>query len=157
VLGISARVEILHTLLTTHSQSHWMKAAAFTELGYGKRNLAEILDDLSLGGVVVVRRIDNSNGYRLSDASLLRKLLAPIALRSGRWHLRLPLLARCAVHERRTAGKDPLVRSVEIKRLLDEIKPTLALLELEPPAPTDPKRYADEIAAWLVEHVIAAP
>lgn len=156
-VGINARAEILHTLITAHSQNHWMNASAFTELGYGKRNLADILDDLVLGGLLMVRRLGNANGYRLRASHLLRPVLDPIPWRSGRWHLRMPLLAHFVRLQRHGVRKEPIVRAVETRRLLDELAPTFAMLEFEPPVPSDPKLFADEINRWIIEKVIEAP
>jgi hypothetical protein len=153
--GISARAEILHMLLTVHREN-WTGAATFTELGYGKRNLAGMLDDLVLGGLLAVRRLGNANGYRLRDAPALCSLFDPIPERSGRWHLRMPLVARFVAFETRTIGKKSIVRSVEIKQLLVELEPVLALLELEAPLVRDPDTYADTVTEWVVERIIAA-
>jgi hypothetical protein len=154
--GVSARAELLHMLLTMPSQSDWIAASTFTELGYGKRNLAVMLDDLALSGLLAVRRLGNANGYRLRDALAVRRLFDPLPQRSGRLHLRMPIIARCVAFEQRTAGKEPVVRSVEIKRLLGELEAQLALLELEPPPVGDPKSYADAVSEWVVERIISA-
>jgi hypothetical protein len=154
--GISARAEILHMLLTAHSQNHWIGAAAFTELGYSKRNIAVILDDLVLAGILSVRRLGNTNGYKLVQSAHLKRLLDPVPGRSPRWHLRMPLIAHFISLDRRITGKEPLVRSVEAKRLVDQLGPVLARLDLVPPAPGDPQSYADAVSTWVVDRLIEA-
>lgn len=154
--GISARAEILHMLLTVRRQGDWIGASAFTELGYGKRNLAGMLDDLVLGGLLSVRKLGNANGFRLRDAPAVRSLFNPVPERMGRWHLRLPLASRFVAFVQRTTGKAPVVRSVEIKKLLGQVEPMLTLLELEPPPVKDPKNYADALTEWVVERVLTA-
>ncbi len=150
VFGVSARADILHELATA-PVGETRTVASFTELGYGKRNLANVLSDLALANLVNVVTVGNAHHYSLRDRAALRKLLVQVPGRSGMWHHRLPILA--AFVPIACSDKQPMSKALEARSLLRQHGPSFTRLALEPPRPVIPAAYWDELAPWLIEHV----
>jgi len=151
IFGTSARAEVLLAMLTSSAPNAWTSTAAFTELGYGKRNLAITLDDLVLGGLVATRRVGNANVYRLADGPTLRKTLAPLPDRDARWHLVLPLLDAELRLGARIRGKAPVVQSVDAAAFVRDHAAALSALEREAPRPRDEASYWTDLVAYTIE------
>lgn len=153
--GTNARAELLLALLTQWRDSAGATALALSEVGYGKRNVALVLDDLRLAGLVVTASDANRALYRLADADTLRELLNPVPAVSGRWHVRLPIVAAFVELAGRLRGKDPRVQAVEARKLLARHERRVAALGVKPPHDAPAELYWDRLQTWLVEDLLA--
>ena len=70
-----------------------LTALALSEVGYSKRNIAFVLEELRMAGIVVSTSEGNRARYRLTDHAALERVLGPIPSAPGRWHFRLPIIA----------------------------------------------------------------
>jgi hypothetical protein len=147
--GMTARAEVLLSMLTQWNPSNHVKASSFVELGYGKTAAATTLDELTLAGITSRRTIGNANAYQLRRPGELKKLLEPLPVRQGDWHLRLILLIAAVRLEEVLAKKSPIVQSVEARKFVEARTQVLARLSLEPPAIADPRQYWEQLRGWL--------
>jgi hypothetical protein len=155
--GTNARAEILLALMTRWNATDWIHTAVFAGLGYSKRNVAVILDDLAMAGLLATRRAGKtSRVYRLADAGALRKLLKPVPERNPSWHARLPILIALVHLGVRIDGKKPVVQSVEARRLFDhhaDAAGAISDLEPAPPDATPVDTYWERLAEWATERL----
>jgi hypothetical protein len=151
--GTTSRAEILLAMVTQRDPREWRPTSWFAALGYTRRSVARILDELALSGVAEVKRIENANAYRLRDVATLRRLVPPLPDADGAWHLRLPLLASALDLVARVEKKSTLLRAIEAHRWLDEHARTLSMLDATPPATLPPETFWDRFLAWLPDVV----
>lgn len=156
--GANARAEILLGLLTDWAGStDGATALTLSEVGYSKRNVALVLDDLVMAGLVQTTHDANRVRYRLARPDELRALLAPIPRIGGRWHLRMPIIARFVQLAGRLRGKDPMVQAVEARKLLTDQQPEIMTLGLDLPRVATTERYWDGVQQWLINELVRLP
>jgi len=155
--GANARAEILLELLTRRSQpDHGLTALALSEVGYTKRNVALVLEDLVLAGILASTREGNRVRYRVMDPVGMERVLRPIPLTSGRWHLRLPVLATFVDLSLRLRGRDAVVQGIEARKTLERVMPWIISARVTGPAPTATvDTYWMRLQRWLVDNLIA--
>jgi hypothetical protein len=147
--GTTSRAELLLAMVTQRDPREWRPTSWFAGLGYTRRSVARILDELAISGVAEAKRIDNANAYRLRDVATLRRLVPTLPDTDGAWHLRLPLLASALDLVTRFGKKAPILRAVEAHRWLDEHKRTLAMLDATAPATLPPETFWERFLAWI--------
>jgi hypothetical protein len=155
--GTNARAEILLELLTHRAQlDYGLTALALSEVGYSKRNIAFVLENLVLGGLLVAANEGNRVRYRLADPEGLERVLRPLPSAPGRWPFRLSALAVFVDLAERLRGRDTVVQGIEARKTLEEIMPNLVRAGVMAPAPTViAESYWLELQKWLVTNVIA--
>ncbi len=154
--GANARAEIILELLAQDDRGRGLTALALSELGYSKRNVALVLNDLVLAGVVTSISEGNRAQFRLAHADALRAAFGPIP-KAAQWHIRLPIIARFVELALRVDRKDAMVQSVEAHKTFEQLRNRLDLLEL-PPLPTSiGETHWATLQEWLIAHVIRGP
>ncbi|HEX7843108.1 MAG TPA: winged helix-turn-helix domain-containing protein, partial [Kofleriaceae bacterium] len=155
--GASARAEILFELLTRRSQApEGMTALALSEIGYSKRNVAFVLDDLVLAGILASTKEGNRRRFRVADPGALESFLRPLPAGSGRWHMRLPVIASFVELSKRLRGRDALVQGIEARKLLTQMMPRIQVTGASGAMPTaTAETYWDELQPWLIDSLIA--
>lgn len=157
VFGANARAEVLLEMLTRRGKhDEGLTALALSEVGYSKRNVAFILDDLALAGVISPVAEGNRVRYRLVDPAGLAKVCGPIPAAPGRWHHRLPVLAAFVELAVRIKGRDAVVQGIEARKCLDRMMPRIAALGVPRSAPAAiAQTYWPSLQRWLVDNLIA--
>lgn len=153
--GGNARADVLLHMLTSTSSA--FTALGLTELGISKRTAAEILEGLSLGGLVVQRYLANRLVYSLANKAQLLDVFGPVSAESGRWHLKLPLVARFLSLSRRMAGKDPLVQAVESVKLMNEFDAIVTDRSIHPVPQTTIDTHFARVSDWLADDFLDEP
>ena len=156
VFGANARAEVLLELLTRGARSDdGLTALALSEVGYSKRNIAIVLDELRLAGLLVAAREGNRIRYRLANPDALKRVLGPLPSFSSRWHLRLPILAAFVELAERLHGRDALVQSVEARKTLEGLRSSITAAGITAPAlSAAADTYWPALQQWLIDHVI---
>lgn len=149
MFGMTARAEILLTMLTQWHPDHHVTAAPLTELGYGKTAIATTLDELTLAGITQRMSIGNANAYQLRRPAELRNLLEPLPLRYEHWPMRLVMLIAAVRLEEQVANKPPIVQSVEAREFAESNRQAFARMRLEPPSIEQAQRYWRDLQSWL--------
>ncbi|MEQ1736562.1 MAG: hypothetical protein ABL886_09195, partial [Rhodoglobus sp.] len=156
--GANARAEILLALLTDWANvKDGVTALTLAEVGYSKRNIATVMEDLTMSGLVVATPDANRVRYRLAQPDVLRRLLAPLPRVGGRWHLRMPLIARFVHLAARLRGKDAMVQAVEARKVLSDVEPEAIALGLDLPRIATAESYWDGVQRWVIDEVIHVP
>ena len=155
--GASARAEILLEFLTRRAQPEdGLTALALSEVGYSKRNIAFVLEELLLAGILVSASEGNRVRYRLTDPVALERVVRPIPSTPGRWHLRLPIIAAFVELAGRLRDRDAIVQSIEARKTLQTLLPTISAAGIGTPGPSAiAETYWPELQRWLIENVIA--
>ncbi len=139
--GVSARADVLTTLLTTPP-----KPVSVADLArrswHSKRNTALTVDGLSLAGIVRTSRQGNRNRVWLDRQSPLRELLEPDGVPDIDWPSRWTVVWAAARADASTRAVSPSVRLVETRRATERVLPML-----EPAALPYPDMSATG-AAW---------
>jgi hypothetical protein len=151
--GTTARAEILLALLTDRSGSVWTPTARFADLGYGRRNVAAILDDMTAGGLLETKRIANANAYRLRNAAALAALVAPLPDHSSDWHIRLPIVAAAVHLAKRMSRKSLTIRAMEAARFAESYRASSEPLDLPPLAIGKPDMIWERFSRWVADSV----
>ena len=155
VFGANARAEVLLEMLTSKSDDGWT-ALALSEIGYSKRNVALVLESLALGGVLTATSESNRARYRLTDRQALARVLAPLPVLSGHWHLRLPIVAKFLDLASRIERKDAVTQGVEAQKLVTKLQPDLVAVGGMPTLPNAAVgTYWPALQAWLAEHLLS--
>jgi hypothetical protein len=155
--GANARAEVLLELLTRRGQPEdGLTALALSEVGYSKRNIAFVLEELVMAGILVSASEGNRVRYRLTDPVGLERVLRPIPSTPGRWHLRLPILAAFIELAVRLRDRDAIVQSIEARKTLQTLMPMILGAGIIAPGPSaSADTYWPELQRWLIENVIA--
>ncbi len=131
-LGVGARADVLAFLL--HQENGGFTASDLIEIGYSKRRLAQILDDLAAAGVLTKTMVRNHWRYVFARIDPFIHLLGGLPQNMVYWDrvLAVFLPIRACLHETENA---PLgVRAVDMRNLLNTLKNQLLQLGLNPPA-----------------------
>jgi hypothetical protein len=160
LFGVSARAEVLLVLLTHQSlRARFVSASELQFVGYSKRNIAFVLDDLERASLVERRDVRNQARYKLIKAPHLAKLAPCVSTALlVRWDLVFPaLLAAIEVMER-TEQAPPTIRSIELKKLISRLQPTWEAIDASPPQPERGREddYHSMVSNWL-ESTLAPP
>ena len=155
--GANARAEVVLELLTRSSPPEGgLTALALSEVGYSKRNIAFVLDDLLMAGILVSASEGNRVRYRLADPPALERVLRPVPSTPGRWHLRLPIIAAFVDLAGRVRDRDAIVQSIEARKTLETLQPTISAAGIATRGPSaTAETYWPELQQWLIEHVLA--
>lgn len=158
IFGANARAEVLHALLTQWANSaDGVTASMLAEVGYSKRNVVLVLDDLRLAGLVLTSVDTNRVRYRLANATALRNVVGPLSRVSGRWHLRLPIVAAFVELCRRIREKDIMIQAVEAKALLQRYEKQIDLFGLPGARLGAPAVLWEQLQEWLMGSLMRLP
>ena len=152
IFGTSARADLI-TFFLTHPKVDFA-ASDVAEIGYSKRNLAEILEEFCLSGLFDKFLSRNQQRYRLVKNDQLIKVLGPIPKYAPSWRKIFELLLSIRDGFIRTEKSAESTRVVEIRNLLTTFQKHLNSLDLAPPAwQTNIHAYLDAFGQWLIEIV----
>lgn len=152
IFGPGARADLL-TFFLTHTQTNFAISEVI-EIGYSKRNLAEILEEFSLGGLFDKFMLGNQLQYRLIKSTQLFKVLGPIPTYAPSWRNILEILLPLRDCIKRTENSSESSKTVEIRNLLIDLQKNLQKLRLSPPSlQTNLHDYLNSFFEWLFEIV----
>ncbi len=150
IFGTGARADLVTFFLVQPNTD--FSIAEIAELGYSKRNLAEVLDDLHFGNLFERFMQGNQQRYRLNKNSPLFQMLKPIPKHAPPWHLifKLLLLLRACIH--RTEKYSESSKVVELRNWLKRNEQLLQKLELTPPLfQNNFAVYLENFSQWVLE------
>lgn len=125
-----ARADLI-TYFIMHSESDFA-VSDLVEVGYSKRNLAEILEDLNLGGFIDKFQVRNLFRYRLKKTELV-KILGPLPNHAPSWKLLFKVLLTLRDCIKRTEKSSESTQVVEIRNKIIDLDKELRALEIIPP------------------------
>jgi hypothetical protein len=152
IFGTGARADII-TFFFTHSKTDF-SAADVAEIGYTKRNVAEILEGFTLSGLLDKFLLRNQLRYRLNNDEQLIKFLEPIPSYAPSWQLILEVLFPIRNAIKRSEKSSESTQLVKIRNILLTQQNNLQRLNLTPPPyQTDFQSYWSSFTEWLLEIV----
>lgn len=131
LFGPGARADLV-TFFLTHPKSNFA-VADLVEIGYSKRNLAEILEEFSLSGLFERSMQRNQQRYRLARNDRLIKVLVPVPRQTPSWSLILKFSLSIRQCIKQIENYSESTRVVEIRNLLIEHKDDLDKLGIISP------------------------
>lgn len=150
LFGPSARADLV-TFFITHAKLDF-SVSDLTEIGYSKRNLAEILDEFSLSGLFDKFMLGNQQRFRLANNDHLSKFLGPIPKYRPLWRLIFEIIFSLRDCIRSTENSSESTKVVEIRNILITHQGNLRRLKLTPPPfQTDFHAYLNTFGEWLLE------
>lgn len=156
LFGVGARADVLTALLGSASPN-W-SAPDLTYVGYTRRNIAQVLEELAASGTLRARRGRNQLRFEWVRGEGLAALVEPLPIRFPRWPEMLGFLTDVRGLISCTSKLSPLVAGIEARKLLAAAEKNLMVLGPETPAPTnnpieDWSRFQDW-ALGLTEEVV---
>lgn len=152
LFGVTARAELILALASEAGQARTWAASDLTFTGYGKRNVALVLEELTLSGLVSTVAIKNRTEYRINRPTQLYGLIPALrAAKVPRWELRFAISIAAWTLAVAVESKSPIVRSVEARRFVETHGQTLAWLGLTPPPVQQPEAYFEQLMDWLLD------
>jgi DNA-binding transcriptional ArsR family regulator len=150
LFGVGARAEILRAFLASPSEN--LSAADLAvDVGYTKRNVAEALDALRMGGLLEVAPHRNQLRYALAQQKELEAVSGPLPNSFPRWRSIFRILQRLLDTAGRAEKLTRRVQNVEADRTLRELEKDLRLVSLRPPiSPTAEEAWA-AFKTWALE------
>jgi hypothetical protein len=152
LFGIGARADLI-TFFLTHIKSNFA-ASDVVEIGYSKRNLAQILEEFCLGKLFEKFLVRNQQRYRLIKSNSLIKILSPIPDYAPSWRIIFELLLslRDCIH--RIEKNSESTQVIEIRNFFKTFQQHLHRLNLTPPPwYADFSVYLHACNEWLLEAV----
>ena len=150
LFGTGARADLV-TFFATHAKADF-SASDLTEIGYSKRNLAEILEEFALTGLFEKFPLRNQQRYRLAKNDHLVRALGALPDYAPSWRVIFELLLPLRICIKRTESSSESTKVVEMRNFLQTQEKNLQKLNLKPPPlQTDFKAYLDAVYAWLIE------
>jgi hypothetical protein len=151
VFGLGARADIIANLLfSSDAPRQMIRASLLVQLGYTRRAITDVLDELVEGGVMAAPvRLGGTGHYRLMKRDVLAELLGPLPESMPPWPQRFAVVMSALRADRATKEKSALLRSVEIRRVVELRGGVLAAVNEAPPPLTPGIDPWPEIMAWL--------
>jgi len=154
LFGTGARADVLGLFLGSNEPD--ISVAEVAEIGYTKRNIATVLDDLAMGGVFVRTRVRNQFRYRWAKRAALEALVQPLPTKIPSWRPIVDLVLALYWFVERTESMPSVVRGVEAVNLLPSINRQIVALHLESPSlGQNPDKTWDRLARWALKIVRA--
>jgi len=138
--GVGARADVLGQLLAAAEQR--VNARMLETLGYSKRNVAGILAELALAGIVTSSTEGNTRWFRLARPQTLTELVGAAGVSFWRWPAVFSLVDN-ALALVSFADKAAPVRRVEANKIRAALAAEAERLEFSAPPPTvgDPRAW----------------
>lgn len=155
LFGTGARADVLTYFLTRESRD--FSISDISVIGYSKRNHAEILEDLCLGGFFDKYLQGNQSRYRLIKRDQLIALLKPLPKYAPPWRIFLQILLPLRDVIQRTEHASTSTMAVEIRNCLEQVETQCRKIHLTPPSfHNDFQAYLHAFEEWLLKSVAGA-
>ena len=150
LFGTGARADLI-TFFLTHQQADFSVAEA-TEIGYSKRNLAEVLDDLHFGNLFSRFMHGNQQRYRLNKNDALFEMLKPMPKEAPSWHLIFKILLSLRSCIQKTENYSESSKVIELRNCLKKHEQSLDKLGITPPLfENNFSTYLTAFSQWVLD------
>lgn len=147
--GVGARAEILTSFLAEPSVSK--SAIEFAAVGYAKRNIAQILSEFHMAGLLNAEPVSNRIHYRLARRKSLERLADPLPKHFLDWSELLTFLTVARTLAKNSERKTSRVSAVNARGLLQRFETSLAGLYEQMPRPeSSPEDYWKNVSHWIL-------
>lgn len=149
LFGTGARADLMVFFLT-HSDRDF-SISDTVEIGYSKRNMAEILEELRLSGVVDQSLLRNQQRYRLVKREALLKILGSLPRNIPSWRHIIAIIISIRGRLKKVQKSSESSQVIEIQNLLISLRTKLKKLNLVAPSfEGDVSHYLYSFRQWLI-------
>lgn len=150
LFGVGARAEIVRVLLI--GRYHEVTAAELAEdVNFTKRNVAEELEALQMGGLLDLSTVRNQHVYRLRRGAELEDLVQPLPATSPRWPELVRILVATMELTERLPELDERVQLVEVDSFLRSHRDDLRRASLTVPQTATRTELVSRFEQWAGE------
>jgi hypothetical protein len=152
IFGTGARADVIAAFLGSSAPD--LSVAEVADIGYTKRNIANVLDDLAAGGLLRASKVRNQLRYQWARREALQTLVEPLPRQIPKWQPIMELVLALYWLVERTEAMPQVVRGVEAANQLPSIQRPLASLRWSPPdLGQNPEKAWDKLAQWAIKVV----
>jgi len=148
IFGVSARADLIVALVTRARNAEAGRISAMLPVGYTKRTVALIFEDLTDAGVLEELVVNQAANYKPLKVAPLRALLAPLPKQTPSWPERFALVAAVLETWRKFGTRAPTSYAIELAKVLDKLRPLAARIGQKPPIIGRPQTILAELARW---------
>jgi hypothetical protein len=150
LFGIGARADLILFFLMQRRGDDF-SISDTTEIGYTKRNLADVLENFVRAGIFHVFLIQNQKRYSFVKRDQWIKILSPLPEFMPSWTLILKVILKLRTCIQYVENKSAGTKIVEIHKVLEEIEDPLRKLNLKPPPmQLNFSIYWNSFAQWVL-------
>lgn len=148
IFGVSARADLVVALVTRARNAEAGRSSAILPVGYTKRTVALIIDDLVDAGILEKLVISQAASYKPLKVAPLRALLAPLPEKTPSWPERFALVAAILETWRTFGARAPTTYAIELAKVLDKLRPLAARIGEKPPIIGRPQAILAALERW---------
>lgn len=150
LFGVGARADLMTFFLTQKKEE--FTAADTTEIGYSKRSLSTLLEDLVSSGFFDSYIIQNKRYYRFIKKDQMTKMIGEMPKIILPWKLLLEVLLPLRVCIVEIENKSEATKMIEVRNMLKGLENKLHRMQLSlPPMHVDPIAYWDSFSDWILQ------
>lgn len=154
LFGVGARADLFTYFLTVNKND--FAASDVVEIGYSKRTLADLLDNLVQSGFLISTFVRNQRKYEFVKNEQLKRVAGELPEIAPPWQQILEILLPIRWNLQRSKDNSDRTKVVIMRNELDNIKNLLAEVHQSPPPYTpDPTQYLHLFCDWLLGYVHA--
>lgn len=149
LFGVGVRADLITFFLI--QEKNGFTAADATEIGYSKRTLAELLDQLTQSGLFHAATRRNQQVFSFIKRDQMKEIIGafPNVLLAWRQVLEVILPLRSLIKD--IENKSAAIKTVEIRNLLIRLEDKLDKVNLTPPPfKGDLEQYWDSFSSWML-------
>ncbi len=150
LFGVGARADLMAFFLTREENDYAISDTV--EIGYSKRNLADMLDGFAKAGIFDVHLQRNQQRYRFAHREEFSKILHPIPAIAPSWRHFLEVILKLRNCIRSYEKKSEDTKVIELRNTFTALEESLRRLSLNPPSTqVDFRTYWDLSTQWLLK------
>ena len=152
LFGVNARADVIAYFLADQNSDY--SAAEISEIGYTKRHLTEVLQDLHAAEILEMRLTGNQMRFSWKARKKITSLLSPLPKEIPLWYTVLNVLLpiRCTI--KKVEGKSIETKVVELRNTLLKLDTELKRLKLSPPSfEQDLTLYWNKVSKWIINFI----
>lgn len=149
LFGIGARADLIAFFLAQKKSDYAISDA--TEIGYTKRNLADVFEKFVQAGIFNLFLVRNQQRYCFLKRDEFIKILSPLPKFMPAWRSIFEVILKLRDCIRQIEKKSDSIKIVEIRNVLMDIENQLTKLNLVPPSmQLDFQIYWDSFCNWIL-------
>ncbi len=149
LFGVGARADLISFFLIREKNDFAISDT--TEIGYSKRNLAEILEGFAQGGILSAFPLRNQLRYQFTKRNQILNLSGKLPEHMPDWRTILEVVFTLRASIKQIETKSESTKIVEIRNLLLNLESPLRKLNLSPPPmQKDFEAYWTDFADWIL-------
>lgn len=150
LFGVGARADLLTFFLT--QKETVFTAADAVEIGYSKRSLADLLDNLVQSGLLTTSIVRNQRKYELVMKDQLKKLVGELPKNAPPWQRILEVLISLRTNLQQVSKNSKTTNVVIMRNTLLRLEHLLpSIFSSAPLLSSDLNRYWESFTKWLLE------